>query len=414
MQLKIEVNSKPMIIHNDCKEAMINLIDHEIQVDSIVTDPPYELGFMGKAWDKTGIAYDVEMWNLCLQLLKPGGHLLSFGGSRTYHRMACAIEDAGFEIRDQIMWIYGSGFPKSLDISKAIDKAAGAKREITGYKPVQYPDSDCWGIANKNSVVGPMHRNIYNKTNCIADKGMLPIYAPSTEEAKQWQGFGTALKPAHEPIVLARKPIDKKTIAQNVLTHGTGAINIDGCRVEGGKRSPGFKNPDAIKEMNGTWNEKNCGLTAYKNCDESQGRFPANLIHDGSDEVIESFPKASGAQGIVKGNEPSKNILNVFGGYKCGRKESIPRNESDKTASRFFYCAKASKKERQGSKHPTVKPLALMRYLCRLITPPNGVVLDPFAGTGTTGHAAILEGFESILIEREAQYISDIEKRCYG
>jgi DNA modification methylase len=374
-----------MIIQSDCMEAMRDLIAKGIQVDSIVTDPPYELGFMGKDWDRTGIAYSRMMWKLCFDLLKPGGHLLAFGGSRTYHRMACAIEDAGFEVRDQIMWIYGQGFPKSLDISKAIDKMAGAEREVIG-------EATRHGGGNSQIMKGD-----YNP----------PLTAPATDAAKQWQGFGTALKPAHEPIVLARKPLSEKTIAANVLKHGTGGINIDRCRV-GNESTLVKRSPNSLGRMNDDGWEPKEGFNG-----SAQGRFPANLIHDGSDEVEEEFAKYGEKKcGAIrphhvfrqnKENSVTENGLKEVTGY------DMPANTG--TASRFFYCAKASKKDRNGSKHPTVKPLALMRYLCRLITPPGGTVLDPFAGSGTTGQAAIEEGFSTILIEKESEYIADIERR---
>ena len=312
----------------------------DCSVDSIVTDPPYELGFMGKSWDASGIAYSVVLWRECLRVLKPGGHLLAFSGSRTYHRMACAIEDAGFEIRDQMMWVYGSGFPKSHNISKAINKSEGV------------------GFMKADGASG------YNPTiNQMVQVG------ESSPAAKQWEGWGTALKPAHEPICLARKPIEG-TVADNVLKWEVGGLNLDGCRVG-----------------------------------EETGRFPANLMHDGSQEVVDLFP-----------------------------------GENESSAARFFYCPKASKADRDegcesleekrtaklgGSNndrddldpvserfrtspsrnnHPTVKPKELMRYLCRLITPPGGVVLDPFTGSGSTGKAALMEGFSFIGIELSAEY----------
>ena len=207
-----------MIKVGNCIDLMSELPD--CSIDAIVTDPPYELGFMGKSWDASGIAYNVEVWRQCLRVLKPGGHMLAFGGSRTYHRLACAVEDAGFEIRDQIMWVYGSGFPKSLNISKAIDKAAGAKREIIGESKYSQPA--------KSGHHGGLLGDHINFTN---ERYTPLITASATAEAKEWEGWGTALKPAHEPIVMARKPLDG-TVANNVLTHGTGGINIDGCRVE--------------------------------------------------------------------------------------------------------------------------------------------------------------------------------------
>lgn len=352
----------------------------ENSVDSIVTDPPYELGFMGKKWDASGIAYNVELWRECLRVLKPGGHLLAFGGTRTYHRMVVAIEDAGFEIRDSIHWVYGSGFPKSLDVSKAIDKAAGAKREV---------------IATLD--VGPDIRgnNYENATGrMVAD-----ITVPSTDAAKRWNGWGTALKPAHEPIVVARKTVDG-TVASNVLKHGTGALNIDGCRIRradddvsvAGNRTATFGTQETRSGGDGSGGWKQ----------DETGRWPANVIHDGSPEVLEHFPD---------------------------------------TAARFFYCAKPSKAERnagldgmpekrpdersdigmgtfvekgvgkQSNFHPTVKPITLMRYLVRLVTPPNGTVLDPFAGSGTTLVAATLENVNSVGIELTADYLPIIEGR---
>lgn len=354
-------------------------------VDSIVTDPPYELGFMGKKWDNSGIAYSVELWSECLRVLKPGGHLLSFGGTRTWHRVAVAIEDAGFEVRDSIAWMYGSGFPKSLDVSKAIDKAAGKEREVTGHVVA--------GIASGsgNAVGGPKP---------LVEKKENPI----TPEAQQWEGWGTALKPAFEPIVVARKPLIG-TVAENVLTHGTGALNIDGSRIGG-----------------------------------EAGRWPANVILDEySAEILDEQSGVSKSQGGA----------NSKSGFWGSGKEITTNHFGDiGGASRFFYCAKASKRDRNegldeleeataaqmvdrepdsagmnspragagrtsGAKnfHPTVKPTALMEYLIKLITPPNGTVLDPFTGSGSTGKAAILQGFEFIGIELTEDYIPIIEGR---
>lgn len=394
------------VLHGDCKDKLRELIAEGVQVDSIVTDPPYELGFMGKSWDSTGIAYDTELWGFALQILKPGGHLLSFGGSRTYHRMACAIEDAGFEIRDQIMWIYGQGFPKSLDVSKALDKKAGLERGKVRFKP----RIETSGTMSGGSETRP----------CLTKNRELGFYeVPNTNPvgdlAKQWSGWGTGLKPAHEPIVLARKPLAESTVADNVITHGTGAINIDGCRVEMldnttlGRNnkvgSNGWKNSSGGKSNNLLRVDQ--GLTEL-------GRFPANLIYDGSDEVETEFAKyGDKGSSFRKGNRVSNNngILPWNRGRESGRVVEGAGYADKGSASRFFYCAKASKNDRQGSKHPTVKPIALMRYLCRLITPPGGTVLDHFAGTGTTGQAAIEEGFQAILIEKEPEYIADINKR---
>ena len=391
-------------------------------VDAIITDPPYELGFMGKSWDSTGIAYDVTVWQECLRVLKPGGHLLAFGGSRTYHRLACAIEDAGFQIRDQIMWVYGSGFPKSLNISKAIDKAAGAEREETGLPNGM--NSCLGGSACKCQTDGLK----YSPTKHAAHS------LPSTAEAKEWEGWGTALKPAHEPIVLARKRLEG-TVAQTVLIHGTGGINIDGCRV-------GMSDKDKEQSLN-NWKPNGYELkeSIYEFGTEivateqnTQGRFPANFIHDGSDEVLQLFPESK--------SQRSNRGESQGGLYEGGWSGDTVRGHNDSgSAARFFYCAKASKKDRnegldgfeeqptaamvknlvdgqrlggdgspiktpiRANHHPTVKPTDLMRYLCRLVTPPNGTVLDPFTGSGSTGKAAVMEGFNFIGVEQSAEYI---------
>ena len=321
-----------MLLNEDCLEAMQKLIDDGVQVDSIVTDPPYHLtsivdrfgkkgsspakhgtdgafaraskGFMGKEWDGGDIAFRKETWELTLKLLKPGGHLLAFSASRNYHRMAVAIEDAGFEIRDQLMWLYGSGFPKSHNLG---------------------------------------------------------------------DGWGTALKPAHEPIVMARKPLSEKSIADNILKHGTGGINIDGSRVEG-------------------------------------GRFPANIMHDGSEEVVSGFPEANSAR-IGNPNNPKRGgNSEPLWGMSDGRETHDYRDSG--SSARFFYCPKVPKSERgEDNTHPTVKPQELMKYLCRLVTPNGGTVLDPFMGSGSTGMAAKDEGFEFIGIEREKEYFEIAEKR---
>lgn len=375
----------------DCRKVLLDLSENS--ADSIVCDPPYELtaakrtrpapfvegspysrhrvgvnggnkpvgGFMGKQWDGTGVAFDPATWRAALRVLKPGGHLLAFGGTRTYHRMVCAIEDAGFEVRDQLAWVYGSGFPKSHNGE--------------------------WG--------------------------------------------GTALKPAWEPIVLARKPL-LGTVEENWREHGTGALNIDVCRI--GTES--------------TVREKAAGRGQFPHEDDAwvpkavtvgsdAGRWPANLMHDGSDEVIALFPQSNGQQGAVTGDEPSSKTNNVYGQFD-GRPASVPRGDVG-SAARFFYCAKASKRDRNEgcghlpakpsgmvsntsgqhitrrdggapgptpNNHPTVKPTELMRYLCRLITPAGGLVLDPFMGSGSTGKAAVMEGFRFTGIEREEAYMA--------
>jgi site-specific DNA-methyltransferase (adenine-specific) len=406
------------LYHGDNREVLKELADNSI--DSIVTDPPYELGFMGKKWDASGIAFNVEVWQECLRVLKPGGHLLAFSGSRTYHRMAVAIEDAGFEIRDQIMWIYGSGFPKSHNISKGLDKAAGVEREILGIARLQ-PD-----IRGNNYAQGQREYG--------GDTVPQYITKPATDEAKQWQGWGTALKPAHEPIVVARKPLIG-TVAANVLTYGTGGLNIDASRVgraEGddsvaGNRTATFGTQETQSggDGSGGW-EQNTG-----------GRWPANVIHDGSDEVVALFPNSKGF--ATQNSGP--NVKVYTGNSLLHSKTEFPPVRlgfnDDGSAARFFYCAKASKRDRneglegfdvvkagslkmrtdahsdkngmntapRANHHPTVKPTDLMRYLCRLITPPNGTVLDPFMGSGSTGKAAIYEGFNFIGIELTDEYL---------
>jgi site-specific DNA-methyltransferase (adenine-specific) len=362
----------------DCLDVLRAMPD--ASVDAIVTDPPYGLAFMGKRWD-----YDVpgvEVWAECLRVLKPGGHLLAFAGTRTQHRMACRIEDAGFEIRDMIAWVYGSGFPKSLDVSKAIDKAAGEIRpRVAG------------GQGGANTILGA--RKCGEAISGEAISG----------EAQQWAGWGTALKPALEPITMARKPF-AGTVAANVLEHGTGALNVDGCRV-------------GIEDMSGQWDRKwndnrgemgsrypQAGRLAGKQV--PPGRWPANLIHDGSDEAVELFPEQS------SGANPTRRGGMGYHGA-AGQDQCQPQRGADSgSAARFFYTAKATAAERQGVTHPTVKPLDLMAYLCRLVTPPAGIVLDPFMGSGTTVKAAISEGFRAIGIERDPAYFEMAQHRLNG
>jgi len=356
-------------------------------VDSIVTDPPYEIGFMSKSWDSTGIAFNVEVWTEALRVLKPGGHLLAFSGSRTYHRMAVAIEDAGFQIRDQIMWIYGSGFPKSLNVGKHLE---------------------------------------------------------------DWQGWGTALKPAHEPLVLARKPFPKGyTVVQNVLEFGVGGVNIDESRIphldEADRASATPQGRVTSNTMAGAVPDvDDIGRKELDRPDTSKGRFPANIIHDGSDEVLAGFPITGGGK-LTIGGKPRTNIGHKLSETSADRSEAIVNFGDSGSAARFFYCPKTSKKDRNeglegfeekqtagggggigdyqddvnsasgkfGSEkapaknnHPTVKPTDLMRYLCKLITPPNGIVLDPFMGSGSTGKGAVMEGFNFIGIELDSDYIA--------
>jgi DNA modification methylase len=396
------------IYHGDCRDIIATLPD--ASVDSIVTDPPYELSFMGKSWDGTGIAYNVDLWRDCLRVLKPGGHMLAFGSTRTYHRLACAIEDAGFEIRDSIQWIYGSGFPKSMNISKQIDKAAGVERER------QEPQKSKGSVAINASGFG-------------VDGWAPQVDTPITADAAAWQGWGTALKPAHEPIVLARKPIIN-TVTYTVLTHGTGGINIDATRigVDGGGRAAmrmtGYSTENPVKHAART--------------DETVGRWPANVIHDGSDVILDMFPTSKGGTwNTTKGARHFNNDGEPTG-YATSKQDS-----STGSAARFFYCAKPSTAERDAGLHeldnhetpgvlrgrvdgslgnnqptaprknfhPTVKPIALMRYLCRLITPPGGTILEPFTGSGTTIAAAVFEGFNVIGCEMTDEYLPIIMAR---
>jgi site-specific DNA-methyltransferase (adenine-specific) len=374
----------------DCREVLATLPENS--VDACVTDPPYELAFMGRAWDQQGVAFNLDTWRAVYRVLKPGAHLLAFGGTRTYHRMVCAIEDAGFEIRDCIQWIYGTGFPKSRDISKDIDRAAGAEREIIGEKRA--------GLARKARNGGEM---------CGGEESFehlrrAPIELPATDAAREWAGFGTALKPACEPIVLARKPLSEGTIAANVLKWGTGALNIDGCRI-GIDISDNIhaKNPHTFGTIgeNGIYGKGN--RTIYE---VPTGRWPANVIHNGSEEVLAAFPETE--SGIKLGGQYARETGVHVGGQRVDGTACFGDSGS---AARFFYTSKADVDDRLGSRHPTVKPLDLMQYLIRLVTPKGGTVLDCFAGTGTTGEAAWREGMQAVLIEREAEYCADIRKR---
>jgi|TARA_R110002033_G_scaffold143305_2_gene181486 site-specific DNA-methyltransferase (adenine-specific) len=397
----------------DCKDVLPLLKD----IDACVTDPPYGLSFMGKAWD-----YDVpgvDIWTEVLGALKPGAHLLSFFGSRTYHRGAIPIEDAGFEIRDQLMWLYGSGFPKSHNIGKAVDKLQGNEREVVGTEKIDV------GMQS-----GSMHAGRKTK---IETRNV-------TKGASEYEGWGTALKPAHEPIVMARKPF-KGTVANNVLERGTGGINIDECRV-------GMVEDDDISKKNphtkGGFGHKDAHIYGKSDgADEynySQGRFPANVMHDGSEVVQDIFPetgKSSGGSGISSQKSATGGI---YGEYKQDYKAQNLGGLGDTgTAARYFYCPKTSKKDRDEgmdafvekqwvqfqtgngasgkassisegrntaykNTHPTVKPTELMRYLCRLVTPKGGVVVDPFMGSGSTGKAAVAEGFGFVGIEMSQEY----------
>jgi len=319
------------LYHGDCLNIMKEIPDDTI--DSIITDPPYALNFMGKGWDK--VLPTIEIWKECLRIAKPGAIILAFGGTRTYHRLCCDIEDAGWKIKDCIMWIYGSGFPKGTDISKAIDKLSGTNRKIIGK-----------GKGRTGKAAQPNGSSFSDDS--YQWPGVYNITEPSTDEAKQFSGYSTCLKPAYEPIIMAIKPSDG-TYAENAIEHSVAGMNIDGCRIpilngetpKGSGNRKGGGNTYGLKD----WISENGG-----NITPDEGRFPTNIIHDGSDEIVNLFPDAK---------------------------------------ARFFYCAKASKSERGAfNNHPTVKPLSLIKYLCTLTMPPNkGIVLDPFLGSGTTAMA---------------------------
>lgn len=401
--------------------------------DSIVTDPPYGLSFMGADWDSFGgrngrqsvserqdearryadenrgaprygnshgkkvtrnemVAFQEAMTPIfeeALRVAKPGAHLLCFGGTRTFHRMACAIEDAGWEVRDTIMYVYGSGFPKSMDVGKAIDKALGAERQ---------------------KYVNPTPHAPAIATNSCGDyKGdVVTQPVPVTDQAKEWDGWGTCLKPAWEPIIVARKPLDG-TVAHNVMTYGTGAINIDGCRVpteEFIMTNGVSKEVQDRQSIYGSYGEKKTGQTAG----QKLGRFPANLVHDGSEEVTSLFPVSKSSDRTVpRKRRPQTTCYGTYDGG--GDYYDIGRGDSG-SAARFFYCAKASKRDRgEGNHHPTVKPTALMQWLVRLVTPKGGVVLDPFAGSGSTGVAAMREGMDFVGMEMDDSYADIMEHR---
>jgi DNA modification methylase len=401
-------------------------------VDAIVTDPPYGLEFMGADWDRLGAGKPrsgaagaaMEDWHRrwaepALRVLRPGGHLLAFGGTRTYHRLTCALEAAGFEIRDSIVWLYGSGFPKSLDVSKAIDKKKRKKREVVGRAK---------GAATANTESLGRFEAEYDKTR------------PATLEAERWEGWGTALKPAHEPVVVARKPLIGN-VAENVLDHGTGAINVDACRIGIGRAA-------------GRW-PANVVFSHLEDCEQirtttvkSDGHFPASRGvgglstdgHSGQDGLVER--KSSGEHAevwecapgcpvaeldgqsgmLVSGANPqrrhSDKFTGIYGDF-VGQANANPRRGVDRGgASRFFYCAKSSRAERTAglsgrlvNDHPTVKPIGLLRPLVRLVTPPGGRVLDPFLGSGSIGCAAVLEGFDFVGVERQGRYLAIAEPR---
>jgi DNA modification methylase len=492
------------ILHGDCLDILPTL--DAASFHAVVTDPPYHLtsgkpggtgvaslnpnspagrsrigtGFMGKAWDGGDVAFRPETWAEVLRVLRPGGHMLCFGGTRTQHRMACAIEDAGFEIRDTLCWLYGTGFPKSLDVSKAIDRAAGRighciialKHQLIqsardsgktgkqidaecGFRAMNYltlpaegkrpdpwvnvlPPAGKWakmkrvlGVvdssdldaafaaaereivgSSSNGITGGNGEFISGNPRSAGYKAEFDITAPATPEATQWSGWGSALKPAFEPIILARKPLDG-TIAANVLRHGVGGINIDACRIEASDSQLAEKYAsvrNAPPRANAIYGADDRPRSAGNLEPHALGRFPANVLHDGSDQVMAAFAaygdRSSGGYPPEGGQ---RSQVNTFGKPNA-RGEQIFTGSTG-SAARFFYCAKADKADRADSKHPTVKPLALMEWLVKLITPPGGAVLDPFAGSGITAEACMKLGFDCTLIDIEAQHVADIRHR---
>ena len=404
------------IKHGDCLEVMRGMAYNS--VDAIVTDPPYGLvgasrgsssqpgdlatpygrsgpskkrgGFMGKEWDAS--IPGAEYWSEALRIAKPGAYILAFGGTRTFHRLAVAIEDAGWEIRDTLMWVYGSGFPKSRNVCLDMDKMDGHGNR--GHRIA---------VANRHHPDGTLEPNGEH----------LPAYEPKTDAAKQWAGWGPALKPAWEPIIMARKPL-VGTVAANVLEHGTGALNIDASRIP---IDPSVDDPRLGGA--GTWSSEKMAKNVYEGGYAGErvgssplGRWPANLIHDGSEEVVACFPESNGSGPARKLNRSAKPEQQGWGMNTTASDVVSLRDAGTGSAARFFYCAKASKSDRgESNGHPTVKPTELMRYLVRLVTQPGGTVLDPFTGSGSTGKAAVLEGFEFIGIEREAEYVAIAEAR---
>ncbi len=525
-----------IVLHSgDSREVIKTLPD--CSVDSVVSDPPYALvsvvkrfgnakpenenfalsksnsgymsrGFMGKSWDTGEVAFDPEFWREVLRVLKPGGHLVAMGGTRTFHRLACAIEDAGFEIRDMVSYLYGSGFPKSHNISRAIGIClceAIPERDVRPLRTANVPEAidpadECGEVLlslvpeQGSPVAGrPQHagdlraekpgmegrgdlseapRELRERPLCAMPAGIdldgssgrlrhgaSPsdgemdraridadgMRSPSRPQAakqhpsefgivagqskpqagRAWEdcgrcgkpmvpdGLGSALKPACEPICLARKPLSEKTVAANVLRWGTGAINVDGCRVGTVDALQGSSVRNDIRGGNYASGHKPNPGDIPDYVQNGAGRWPANIIHDGSEEVVAAFPDANGSNPIDRPEGFRRfNGVDYNGGeeYRTGPHTSPGYGDSG-SAARFFYTAKADSDDRLGSKHPTVKPIDLMQWLCRLVTPPGGTVLDPFSGTGTTAEAAYREGFNSVLIEREAEYQADIKRR---
>jgi DNA modification methylase len=382
-----------MIINGNNIEELKKFDDNYF--DSIVTDPPYEIGFMGKSWDASGIANNPEMWAECLRVLKPGGYLLSFSATRTYHRMAVAIEDSGFEIRDMIEWVYGSGFPKSRNIGKDMEK-----KEVGGIKNLKQIGTKK-GIKVETGTQGFSYSKEYVAGKSMGGRqisGEIPVY----EINNSWGGWGTALKPAHEPICMARKPLSEKTVAENCLKYGTGGINIDESRVgtEEMKAQTSGKTSRAYQSEETT--------TAGGIGEDKIGRFPANLIHDNSEEVRECFPNESERffKSIIYQAKASKAERNKG----CEELEDKNINERKEGGKSLIEVSGASAK----NNHPTVKPVALMEYLIKMVTPKGGIVLDPFMGSGSTGVACVLNDFEFVGIDLDKDYCEIARARIEG
>ena len=407
-----------LLLNGDCIEQMQKLKDEGKQIDSVVTDPPYHLtsivkrygkegsapakdrdglyqrqatGFMGKEWDGGDIAFRKETWELTYDLLKPGGYLLAFSASRNYHRMAIAIEDAGFEIRDQIMWLYGSGFPKSLNIGKGVDKKQGNDREIVGQNSDILKKQAKDLREGKRKILDSLNSGASNRNN-----GFSNVSADITKGNSEYEGWGTALKPAHEPIVMARKPLSEKSIVDNILKHRTGGINIDGCRIKSEDNPVKWTKP-----RGGIW--KTDSDAKAELVENKKGRFPANVMHNGLEEEWARYfycPKTSKSE--------RNQGLDNFETKKMGMSGGAQSKGEGYDKAQSIGLNRVIEKK---NTHPTVKPVELMRYLCRLVTPKGGVVLDPFMGSGSTGMAAKHEGFDFIGIEKDKEYFKICESR---
>jgi len=382
--------SEPILHCGDCRAVLPALPENHF--DACVTDPPYHLGFMGQRWDGGDIAFDPATWHAVMRVLKPGAHAVVFCIPKHIGFVQVAMQEAGFEFRDVIVWAFGSGFPKSHDVSKGIDKAAGAEREAIG--------AGQWAGRGRAWTSADGAPDSGYKRPAHEDYGERLETAPATDAAREWQGWGTALKPAVELIILARKPLSEGTVVANVLRWGTGAINVDGCRIEGVPQARGLATGLAANKF---FSDGECAIVDKQ--PHELGRWPANLTHDGSAEVMAGFPESKSRGGSTK------TAMDIgYHGNGSGADTANYGSDSG-SAARFFYTAKADADDRLGSRHPTVKPLDLMQWLCRLICRRGGSVLDPFAGTGTTGEAAWREGMVAELIERELQYCDDVRRR---